>query len=297
MATTGSNVTRSIAQTAQYIQEKWTRDVQQPFDRILAAAKLVQDRSGLMSDGGDLLNIPFTGSVNARAKAASTAITYDSPEGTPVTLAVDKHYYVGVLIEDIAKVQSSYDLQAAFKVRMAEALARQIDTDLMALYASAGTSVAGGAAIDDADILAVLAALDASNTPASQRYGIVGHNTKIDLLGINKYNAYDQTGKAGLVTSTKIGNNSSDGGESSLDLLGTVYGLEIYHSGNVPVSTTGRNLFFHKKAINLAQQRKPEFHMEYSVDQLGWKTALDTIYGVGVERAASVVELTRTTAA
>lgn len=284
MPTTGSNVTRSIAQTAQYIQEKWTRDIQQPFDKQLAAAKLVQDRSGLVADGGDIVNIPFTGTVNARAKAASTAITYDSPEGTPVTLNIDKHYYVGVLIEDIAKVQSSYDLQAAFKDRMAEALARQIDTDLMALYASAGTSVAGGAAVDDADMLAVVAALDASNTPASGRSGIIGHNTKIDLLGINKYTAYDQTGKIGKAV------------DGSLDLTGTIYGMELYHSGNVPTATTGRNLFFHKKAINLAQQRKPEFHMEYSVDQLGWKTALDTIYGVGVERASSIVELTRTTA-
>lgn len=282
--TTGSNVTRSIAQTSQYIQEKWTRDIQQPFDKQLAIAKLVQDRSGLVADGGDVVNIPFTSSVNARSKAASTNITYDSPEGAPVTLNIDKHYYVGVLIEDIAKVQSSYDLQAAFKERMAEALARQIDTDLMALYASAGTTVAGGAAIDDADMLAVVAAFDAANTPFSQRYGVIGHNTKIDLLGINKYTAYDQTGKIGKAV------------DGSLDLTGSIYGIELYHSGNVPTSTTGRNLFFHKKAINLAQQRKPAFHMEYSVDALGWKTALDTIYGVGVERASSVIELTRTTA-
>lgn len=284
MATTGSNVTRSIAQTAQYVQEKWTRDIQQPFDAALAMAKLVQNRSGLVADGGDVLRIPFTSSVNARAKSASTAITYDSPEGTPIALNVDKHYYVGVLIEDIAKVQSSYDLQTAFKERMAEALARQIDTDLMALYDSAGTTVSGGAAIDDADILAVVAAFDAANTPGSQRYGVIGHNTKTDLLGVNKYTAYDQTGKTGKAV------------DGSLDLTGSVYGMELYHSGNVPTNTTGRNLFFHKKAINLAQQRKPEFHMEYSVDQLGTKTALDTVYGVGVERAASVIELTRTTA-
>ena len=31
--TTGSNVIRSIAQTSQYIQEKWSRDIQQPFDK------------------------------------------------------------------------------------------------------------------------------------------------------------------------------------------------------------------------------------------------------------------------
>lgn len=282
--TTNSNVTRSIAQTAQYIQEKWTRDVQQPFDAALAAAKLVQDRSGLVADGGDVVNIPFTATVNARAKTASTGVTYDSPEGSPVTLAIDKHYYVAVLIEDIAKVQSNYDLQKAFKERMAEALARQIDTDLMALYASAGTTVAGGAAIDDADVLSVVAAFDSANTPASQRYGIIGHNTKIDLLGVNKYTAYDQTGKTGKAV------------DGSLDLTGSVYGIELYHSGNVPTSTTGRNLFFHKKAINLAKQQAPKFEMEYSVDQLGTKTALHTVYGVGVERAASVIELTRTTA-
>lgn len=282
--TLNTDVTRSIAQVSQYIPEKWTRDIQQPFDKQLAAAKLVQDRSGLVADGGDILNIPFTAGVNARAKAANTAITYDSPEGAPVTLNIDKHYYVGVLIEDIAKIQSSYDLKAAFQERMAEALARQIDTDLMNLYSGAGTSIAGGAAVDDADILAVVTAFDVANTPASGRRGIFGHNTKADLLGINKYTAYDQTGKTGEAVN------------DSLDFTGTIYGMDLYHSGNVQTSTTGRNLFFHKKAINLAQQQKPKFEMEYSVDFLGWKTALHCVYGVGIERASSVIELTRTTA-
>lgn len=282
--TTNSNTTRAIAQTAQYIQEKWTRDIQQPFDRILAAAKLVQDRSGLISDGGDIINIPFAIGVDARAKAASTNITYDVPNGAPITINIDKHYYVGVLIEDIAKVQSNYDLKTSFQERMAEALARQIDTDLMALYASAGTSVSGGAAVDDADILAVVTAFDVSNTPASERRGIVGHNTKTDLLGINKYVAYDQTGKTGKAI------------DGSLDLTGSVYGMELYHSGNVATSSTGRNLFFHRRAVTLAQQLKPKFEMEYSVDAIGWKTVLHTIYGLGVERASSVIELTRTTA-
>lgn len=282
--TTNSNVTRAIAQTAEYIQEKWTREIQQPFDRSLQAAKLVQDRSGLVSDGGDLIHVPFAATVNARAKAASTDITYDSPEGTPVTINIDKHYYVGVLIEDIAAVQSNYDLRSAFQVRMAEALARQIDTDLMSLYASAGTSVTGGASISDANILAVVTALDTANVPSSERYGIIGHNTKADLLGINKYVAYDQTGKTGKAV---------DGSE---DLTGSIYGMEIYHSGNVQTSTTGRNMFFHKRAMTLAKQQAPKFVMIYSVDQLGWKTALHTIYGVGVERASALVQLTRPTA-
>lgn len=284
--TTGSNHTRAIAQTSQYIQEKWTREIQQPFDKVLQIADLVQDRSGLITSGGDVINIPFASAVDARAKSASTNITYDSPEGAPVTLAIDKHYYVGVLIEDIAKVQASYDLKATFQTRMAEALARQIDTDLMALYASAGTTVAGGAAVDDADMLAVVAAFDAANTPEGDRKGVVGHYTKGDLLGVNKYTAYDQTGQVGAAVS----------GKKDSGLVGSLYNIALYHSGNVPTNTTGKNLFFHKSAISKAVQQKPKFEMEYSVDALGWKTALHTIYGIGVERAASVICLTRTTA-
>lgn len=284
MPTLGSNVTRAIAQTGQFIPEIWSREVQQPFDKALTAAKLVTDNSGLVKGGGDILRIPFAGSVDARVKAASTAITYDSPEGTPIAINIDKHYYVGLLIEDIAKVQSSYELKTVFQERMAEGLARQVDTDILALYASAGTSVAGGTAIDDADIIAVVTALDAANVPMSGRRGIVGNNTKADLLGVNKYTAYDQTGRTGKAV------------DGSGGMLSEVYGMEIYHSQNVPTSTTGRNLFFHKSAITLAKQQAPKFEMEYSVDQLGTKTALHCVYGTGVVRASAVVELTRTTA-
>lgn len=282
--TLNTNVTQSIAQTSQYIQQKWTRDIQQPFDRILQAAKLVQDRSGLITDGGYVLNIPFTSIVTARAKAASTAITFDSAEGAPVTLNINKQYYVGVLIEDLAKIQASYDIKSAFQERMAEALAVQVDTDLMSLYSSAGSTVSCGASVDDADVLAIVTAFDLVNTPPDQRYGIIGHNTKADLLGVNKYAAYDQTGKTGKAV------------DGSTDLTGAIYGMELYHSGNVVTATTGHNLFFHKRAISLAQQKAPTFEMIYSVDYLGWKTALYTVYGVGVERAGSVLDVQRTTA-
>lgn len=280
--TTNSNVTRSIAQTAQYVQELWTRDIQQPYDKILQLAKLVQDRSGLAQGGGDTINVPFVAGVNARAKAASTQVTFDSPDGTAIALSIDKHYYVAVLIEDIAKIQSNYDLKAAFQQRMAEALGRQVDTDLGALYASAGSVVSCGTTVDDADVISIVNAFDTANTPQNLRRGVIGHNTKGDLLGINKYSAYDQTGKTGKAV------DGSDG------LVGSVYGMDMYHSGNVP---TTHNLFFHKNAITLIQQQAPKFEMEYVVRDIGWNTVLHTVYGVGVERSASVLDVTRTSAA
>lgn len=280
--TTSSNVTLSIAQTSQYVQELWSREIQQPFDAELQAAKLFKDLSGLAKGGGDLIRSPFTAAVNARAKSASTDLTFDSPEGAPVVLNIDKNYYVGVKIENIASVQSNYDLKSAFYERMAEALARQIDTDCLALYASAGTTVSGGAAIDDADILSVVTTFDVAKTPSLMRRGVVGSYTKADLLGVNKYSAYDQTGQTGAAVSGKP--------------ISSVYDLEIFHSQNVPTSTTGRNLFFHKSAVSIAKQQAPKFSTQWMVRSDAWETSLTTIYGVGVERAGSLVEVTRTTA-
>jgi len=119
----------------------------------------------------------------------------------------------------------------------------------------------------------------------SLRRGIVGSYTKTDLSGVNKYVAYDQTGKTGKAV------------DGSSGLVSSVYDMNIYHSQNVPTSTTGRNLFFHKSAINVAKQLAPKFEMEYRVAALATESILHTIYGVGIERSASVIELTRTTAA
>lgn len=240
--------------------------------------------SGLAKGGGDLIRSPFTAAVNARAKSASTDLTFDSPEGAPVVLNIDKYYYVGVKIENIAAVQSNYDLKAAFFKRMSEALARQIDTDGLALYASAGTSVSAGAAVDDADILSVVTTFDLANTPDDMRRGIVGPYTKADLSGVNKYVAYDQTGKTGKAV------------DGSNGLVASLYNMDIYMSQNVPTSTTGRNLFFHRDAISMAQQQAPKFSSQFMVRSDAWETSLVTIYGWGVERAASLIELTRTSA-
>ena len=285
MANLNSNTTGAILATAQLVPEIWSKEVEKPFYKALKFANLVNRDDSLVSAGGDTVRKPFLDTVNARIKSASTGVTYDSPDGTPISYSIDKHYYSAVLIEDFAKAQASYDVAQSWRQAQAEAIARQIDTDLAGLYGSAGTTVAAGAAVDDADIIAVVAALDNANVPQSERFGVIGQYTKGDLLGVNKYTAYDQTGKTGAAV------DGSDG------LMASVYGIHLHMSQNVAVSTTGRNMFFHKKAISLAQQLKPTYKMEDSVDHIGMKAVLHTIYGVNVDRASALVQVTRTTAA
>jgi len=235
--TTGSNVTRSIAQTSQYIQEKWSREIEQPFDKELQIANLVQDRSGLIAGGGDTINIPFASAVDARAKSASTAITYDSPEGAPITLAIDKHYYVARVIEDIVKVQNAYDQRALYTQADGEGIAKQIDTDLAALYSGLSQSVDSTGALTDAKFLTGIQYLDDADAPMKDRHFVFKPIVKKNLMALDKFVLFQNVGN-----SKRIGNGE----------IGDIYGINCHVSTNIATSTTTRNLLLHKEAFAMA---------------------------------------------
>src|SRR4051812_45905307 len=126
------NITTTTA--AVMIQQVWTREVELPFYKALKLAPLVTDRSSLVADGGNTVNIPFLATLTARSKASGTQVTYDNNTETNVQISINKQTYSAVLIEDIAKVQANYDLQNIYRGAQAEAVARQIDTDIASLY-------------------------------------------------------------------------------------------------------------------------------------------------------------------
>lgn len=266
---------------AKYIAEKWTRKIEKPFYKALYFADRVLRRDELVSDSGNKINIPFLSTYDARDKSAGTAVTYDNETETEIELTINKHKYLAFIIDDIVKVQSHYAVQEAYRGAQTEAVKRAMDYDLASLHASAGTNVSGGATTDDADMLSIALALDLANVPQSERTGIVGAKVMGDLRNVNKYVAYDQTGKEGLAV-------------RSDNLIANVYNFDLFMSNNVVDDTTNtHNLFFHKSAISLAVQLKPTYKMEDSVDYIGVKSVLHTIYGVAVERSAAFVDLER----
>lgn len=272
----------TVTTAAKFIAEKWTRKIEKPFYNALYFADLVLRRDELVSDGGNKIHIPFMSTYNARDKAAGTAVTFDNNTETEITLTINKHKYLAFIIDDIVKVQASYAIQEAYRAAQTEAVTRAMDADLGGLHASAGTNVSGGATIDDADMLSVILALDLANVPQTGRSGVVAAKVMGDLRAVNKYVAYDQTGKTGLAVAKD-------------NLIANVYNTDIYMSNNIVDDLTNtHSLFFHKSALSLAVQLKPTYKMEDSVDYIGMKSVLHTIYGVAVERSAAFVDLERT---
>lgn len=266
---------------AKFIAEKWTKKIEKPFYKSLYFADLVLRRDELVSDGGNKINIPFMSIYDARDKTGGTPVTYDNNTETEIELTINKHKYLAFIIEDIVKVQSHYAVAEAYREAQKEAVARAMDYDLASLHASAGTNVSGGATVDDADMLSIALAFDLADVPQSQRAGVVSAKTMGDLRNVNKYVTYDQTGKTGVAVRKD-------------NLIANVYNMDLYMSNNTVDDTTNtHSLFFHKSAISLAVQLKPTYKMEDSVDYIGVKSVLHTIYGLAVERSAAFVDLER----
>lgn len=271
------NITSTTA--AKYIAEAWTKEIEKPFYKALYSKDLVTRYDNMVTRGGTKLNVPFLSSYDARVKAAGTAVTFDANTETEIELSIDKHYYLALLIEDFANVQANYNLQEIYRGAQAEAVARAIDDQILALHGSAGTNISAGATLDDADMITVAETLDGVNVPFTDRAGIIHSEQMGDLRNVNKYTAYDQTGQKGVAVSDN-------------PAVAKVYGFDLYVSNNVvEASSLNHNLFFHKKALGLAIQLKPTYKMEDSVDHIGMKTVLHTIFGVAVLRSAALIDV------
>lgn len=273
------NVTKTTAD--KFVAEVWRKEVILATRKALVAAKLFSRLDSLVKDGGDVIHLPELAQLAARDKTASTDITYEVNTETEKTINIDQHKYAAVLIEDMAKVQSFVDLRSKYTDEMGYALAKAIDTSLLGLHASATNNVAGGASLDDTDILAGKEYLDGLDVNRDGRFFIVHSEGENDLLTVNKYTAYDQTGQTGVAV---------DDGK-----VGRVYGMNIHVTNNV-VEVAGtpnvlHNLMGHKDALALALQQAPKLEAEYSVDKLGWKVAMHTIYGFGVVRPDFFVDI------
>lgn len=271
------NVTK--ARVDAFVPEVWRKEVIIATRKKLLAAKLFDRFDSLVKDGGDNIHLPKLAQLAARDKTAATAITYETNTETEATIAIDQHKYAAVLIEDIAKVQSAVELRSKYTSEMGYALAKAIDTSLLGLHASAANNVAAGAALDDADILTAKGYLDAADVDRDGRFLLIHSEGENDLLTINKFTAYDQTGKTGVAV---------DDGR-----IASVYGMPVYVTNNI-VETGGNllhNIMGHKEAIGLALQQAPKLESVYDVDNFGWKLAMHTIYGFGVVRSDFFVDI------
>lgn len=233
---------------------------------------------------GDTVNIPFLGNESALDKSAETAVTYTANTDKNISLSINKFKYVAKLVEDIATVQSKYDLFSNYRDKIAYALANAVDSDILALTASiansvgTASSVALSGVITTSAIISAVRFLDANDVPQEDRYMVVDAYGREDLLGITDFIRYDAGGKTPAPVNT---------GE-----IGELYGLKVLFSNNVnSAASVAWGMVFHKDAFAIALQKDVTVKSEYSVDYIGTKVVGYEIYGLTYARTDHAVLL------
>src|SRR3990172_5625699 len=183
--------------------------------------------------------------LTATSKSASVQVTLQSPTETNTTISLNSHYESSFLVEDILKVQSSYDLLAEYTVKAGESIARRVDTDLLGQYSNFTNTDVGtyGSDISDAVILAGFETINLANAPLEDRALVIYPTQCTALLRIDKFVKADYMGQYQDATMVRKGPNNRY-------MWGDIYGFPVYWTNQV-TSTAGtptqyHNIMFHK---------------------------------------------------
>lgn len=254
----------TVTTQANFIPELW-QGIIPATERKLVLKNLVWDWSP--EEPTDTIRYPNVSNLTANAKAANTQVTLNAPTETMVTLNVNRHDEVSFLLEDITKVQSSFNLMSIYTKKTAYALAQQIDTRLSDLV-SGFSQIVGAAGVDigDVQIRDAVEFLDLADADLEDRALVIYPTQRNALFAIEKYFRADIKGN---------GENTVVSGK-----IGEIYGVPVFVTTNLGTSANARlNTMFHKEALASAILTGPRTQGAYIHEYLGHLVISDAIYG------------------
>ena len=295
----GSTSIVNNTNAATFIPELWSDEIVAAYKKNLVLANIVNKMS-MVGKKGDTLHIPKPTRGSATAKAANTAVTIQADTETEVQISIDKHYEYSRMIEDITGVQALDSMRRFYTDDAGYALAVQVDNDLFALGKSFGDgdgsdwthsnsyyvnatsgiaayavdTVATGDDFSDLAFRQLIKLMDDQDTPMDGRFLVIPPSARRDILGIDRYNSSD------FVDGRSVNNGQ----------IGSLYGVDIYVSSNVPVIETDADntaggdvrgaILGHKDTMVLAEQLGVRTQTQYKQEYLADLMTADTLYGV-----------------
>ena len=107
-----ANVT--ITTSAVFIDQVWSPELNRAIQYDVVVAALLDDKSALVDQHANTINLPSRHNLTANAKAPGTALTPQAITETSqqfVLPMTNGHRAIAQMIEDIAEIQSRYDIR------------------------------------------------------------------------------------------------------------------------------------------------------------------------------------------
>jgi len=305
-----SNATTGVTSLDKFIPELWSDEVIAAYVKSKKMSPLVRKYS-MVGKKGDTIHVPKPTRGTAHAKTEGVAVTMQANIESELVITIDQHFEYSKLIEDFAEKQALASARQFYTQDAGEALALQVDTDLINVFTGMGNgtrsasptvgdwvhshsyyfngttglstyaanTVATGDNFTDIGFREAIKILDDLNVPMEDRKLVIPPAARKTIMGLERY----------------VSSDFRDTGTVSSGLIGNVYGVDIYISSNAPVlATAGDNtasslatrgcLFFHKDAVIHAEQLGVRSQTQYKQEYLATLYTADTIYGVEAYR-------------
>jgi hypothetical protein len=255
-----------------FIDQVWSPELNRAIQYDVVIAALLDDKSALVDQHANTINLPSRHNLTANAKAAGTPLTPQAITETQqqfVLPMTNGHRAIAQMIEDIAEIQSRYDIRAETTVAGAYALARQMDVDAAGLF-NAATNAVGtlGSELTDDNLIQGRTLLRNQAAPRPWYIG-VSPATYSGFLKLEKFTNMLYVGQDEAGTAVEEAR------------VGKIYGADVYESqllsGTAPNSV---GAFWSKTHFFKAIQRQPTTHTWYSPLDLSWVVSMDSIYGM-----------------
>lgn len=304
-------------EAATFIPEIWSDEIIASYQSSLRMAPLVK-RMSMKGKKGDIINVPSPVRGDSFAKAENVAVTIQANTESELVININRHFEYSRLIEDIVEVQALSSLRRFYTEDAGYQLARRVDTDLcnsatgwgngtltlsptntgtswihnrsfysnaaLGLSAYVADTVAPGDDFTDLAFRDAIKILDDADVPMDNRCLVVPPVARKAIMGIERY----------------VSSDFRDPRTVSTGLIGTIYGVDVYVSTNVPVvEVAAQNpssasdargcLFFHRDALVLAEQMSVRSQTQYKQEYLSTLFTADTLYGVQAYRPTSGV--------
>jgi hypothetical protein len=245
--------TIDVTQAQYFIPEIWANSALEILrSRIVLTPRVYSDSDVAAFSVGDVLHIPYPGTLAASAKSAGTAYTLAQPTGeTEVQVTLDKYYAVSFIVEDIVRAQANQDLIRNYSEAAAIALAEQIELDGIAV-AEAATNTVGtyGTDLTFATLLSAWKKLTDNKAPTGDRFMAVSSKDIVSIVGDTAIQNWAAFSRGGQIT-------------TSPENLGAVAGFDellvsqlITATAGTPIST--KNFAWRRDGLICAFRGLPE---------------------------------------
>ena len=283
---------------ATFIPKLWSDEIIAEYEKSLVMKPLVKSMK-MAGKKGDTINIPMPVRGEANAKIEESQVTLVADKSGNKQIVIDQHWEYSRLIEDITMVQALSSMRKFYTQDAGYALARQVDSDLIAsaldcwdvqgmsvITSDDGSccpdgnltvpAVEGGASdFCDGAFRDAIQILDDNDVPMDNRKLVIPPAARNHIMGIDRYVSSDFVNGRGVVNGK----------------IGELYGIDIYVSTNLPANNAGEKpcLLFHTDALVIAEQMSVRTQTQYKQEYLADLMTADTLYGEDCYRPDSGV--------